>query len=111
MISRHGVRVRTGALARFSTRLLGADAFVFGRSIFLSRSAASAFVAGAPESRALLAHELAHVEQFRRLGMARFLARYLAEYLRARGRGATHAQAYGEISFEREARESAVDVS
>lgn len=51
----------------------------------------------------LLAHELTHVRQYRRYGMAAFLGRYLGEYLRARLTGAPHVEAYRRISFEREA--------
>lgn len=51
----------------------------------------------------LLAHELTHVRQYGRYGMAAFLGRYLGEYLRARLAGAPHAEAYHRISFEREA--------
>jgi hypothetical protein len=53
----------------------------------------------------LLAHELAHVRQYRRLGSAAFLGRYLGEYLGRRWAGAPHAVAYRAISFEREAEE------
>jgi hypothetical protein len=51
----------------------------------------------------LLAHELTHVRQYRRYGMAAFLGRYVGEYLAARFAGASHAEAYRGISFEREA--------
>ena len=52
---------------------------------------------------ALLVHELAHVEQWQRLGMRRFLARYLVDYLRNRRAGMDHAHAYRAISLELEA--------
>lgn len=51
----------------------------------------------------LLAHELTHVRQYGRYGMAAFLGRYLGEYLGARFGGASHLQAYRGISFEQEA--------
>jgi hypothetical protein len=52
---------------------------------------------------ALLVHELAHVEQWRRLGMRRFLARYVLDYLRNRRAGMDHDHAYRAISLELEA--------
>ena len=51
----------------------------------------------------LLAHELTHVAQYRRLGAAPFLGRYVGEYLRGRFAGLGHRNAYLSISFEREA--------
>jgi len=54
----------------------------------------------------LLAHELAHVAQYRRSGAAAFLVRYVSEYLRQRFAGASHAEAYCAISFEREAEDA-----
>ena len=58
----------------------------------------------------LLAHELTHVRQYGRYGMAAFLGRYLGEYLRARLAGAPHTEAYRRISFEREAESTSRDV-
>jgi hypothetical protein len=52
----------------------------------------------------LLAHELVHVQQWRELGAATFLVRYLGEYLRNRAAGMRHWSAYAAISFEAEAR-------
>ena len=57
--------------------------------------------------RALLAHELVHVEQYARLGVARFLWLYVGEYARSRWRLRSHRQAYEAISFEVEARAAA----
>lgn len=53
----------------------------------------------------LVLHELAHVDQWRRLGVAGFLTRYLTEYLGNRLRGMGHDDAYHGISLEREAEE------
>ena len=58
----------------------------------------------------LLAHELTHVRQYGRYGMAAFLGRYLGEYLAARFRGASHGEAYRAISFEQEAEIAAREV-
>ncbi len=52
----------------------------------------------------LLEHELVHVEQYRRLGLAGFLRRYLGEYFAGRRRGLGHQAAYEAISLEEEAR-------
>lgn len=51
----------------------------------------------------LLAHELEHVRQWRELGVARFVLRYLGGYLRARLRGYPHRGAYRRIPLEVEA--------
>ncbi|MGZ4688531.1 MAG: hypothetical protein ACXVKA_13175 [Acidimicrobiia bacterium] len=52
----------------------------------------------------LIAHELVHVQQWRELGVLRFLVRYVGEYLRLRLEGKQHWAAYSAISFEAEAR-------
>ena len=57
--------------------------------------------------RVLLAHELAHVEQYARLGAVRFLRRYVGEYARNLWRLRNHRRAYEAISFEVEARAAA----
>lgn len=54
----------------------------------------------------LLVHELAHVAQWRALGVGGFLRRYLGDYLRARAGGSGHRQAYAAISLERQAEEA-----
>jgi len=61
------------------------------------------YIAAGHASDALLRHELAHVRQAGELGVARFLWRYVAEYLRNRRRGMPHDAAYRAISFEAEA--------
>jgi len=55
-------------------------------------------------SEALLAHELVHVRQWRELGAARFLWRYLGAYTHHRLSGLNHQQAYEAIPAEVEAR-------
>jgi hypothetical protein len=52
----------------------------------------------------LIAHELVHVEQWRRLGVLRFLRAYLGGYARGRRAGLGHSDAYRAIPFEAEAR-------
>ncbi|MBV9495562.1 MAG: DUF4157 domain-containing protein [Acidobacteria bacterium] len=58
------------------------------------------------ELERLLRHELAHVRQVRRIGLLRFLWRYLGEYWMLRRSGKSASAAYNAISFEREAREA-----
>lgn len=53
---------------------------------------------------ALVLHELVHVRQWKRLGIARFLRIYLTDYLRGRRSGLDHQAAYRNIRFEKEAR-------
>lgn len=100
-------RLHRGRLARLLTSLAGASAIVFGRRIFLSRSASACVEDLAADASRLLAHELAHVAQYRRFGAAPFLGRYVGEYLRGRFDGLDHRSAYLSISFEREAEERA----
>ena len=57
--------------------------------------------------RVLLAHELVHVEQYDRLGIIRFLRRYVNEYARNLWRLRSHRKAYLAISSEVEARAAA----
>jgi hypothetical protein len=57
--------------------------------------------------RTLLAHELAHVEQYHRLGVVRFLGRYVGEYARNVMRLRSHRKAYLAIPLEAEARAAA----
>jgi len=102
-----GVRLHSGRFARFLANRLRAEAFVFGRHIFLSSLAAGAVARQTAGAVELLAHELMHVRQFRRYGVAAFLAKYFVEYLRARARGKPHSEAYRGISLEREAQEAA----
>lgn len=52
----------------------------------------------------IIRHELAHVDQVRKLGLTRFLYRYVAEYVTNRRRGLAPDDAYAAISFEHEAR-------
>ena len=74
----------------------GVAAMTLGRLILLRRDHAA--------DDALVAHELVHVRQWRELGAARFLWRYLGAYARGRAAGLGHHRAYGEIPLEVEAR-------
>jgi hypothetical protein len=73
----------------------GASAITLGPLVVVRRRAA--------RSAHLLRHELVHVEQWRRLGVVRFLWRYLGAYLRWRLRGHGHRAAYLRIPLEVEA--------
>ena len=73
----------------------GADAITLG-SVVSVRKAAS-------RDAHLLRHELVHVRQWRTLGIAGFLRRYLGAYLRWRLRGYGHWAAYRRIPLEVEA--------
>lgn len=77
----------------------GVAAMTLGRWILMRR--------GHEDDRSLLAHELVHVRQWRELGVARFLRRYLGAYVGGRRRGLPHREAYAAIPLEREARELA----
>jgi len=77
----------------------GVAAMTLGRVIFLRRGHAA--------DEALLAHELVHVRQWRELGAARFLWRYLGAYAGGRAAGLGHQRAYEAIPLEVEARELA----
>jgi hypothetical protein len=59
----------------------------------------------------LLAHELAHVRQFRRLGVGPFVIRYTFDYLKGRRTGLGHRAAYAAIELEVEAREAEAEVT
>ena len=74
----------------------GVAGMTLGRFVLLRR--------GHERDRALLAHELVHVRQWRELGVPRLLWRYLAAYLRGRRSGLDHAAAYHAIPLEAEAR-------
>ena len=52
----------------------------------------------------LMVHELAHIEQFRRLGPVRHVAQYFFDYLRGRLRRKGHWGAYTSVRLEIEAR-------
>jgi hypothetical protein len=74
----------------------GVAAMTLGPVILLRR--------GHGHDEALLAHELVHVRQWRELGAARFLGRYLVAYARGRAAGLGHQRAYEAIPLEVEAR-------
>ena len=76
----------------------GVIAITLGSRIYVREAMASA------SFERLLKHELAHVRQVHRLGLLRFLWRYLWEYARHWVRLRNGQAAYAAISFEIEAR-------
>ena len=93
----------TGPLASGVTHLLGASAVTFGTRIFLSFGASAEIARGTEDGRRIVAHELAHVEQYARDGFVPFLWRYIGDYFAGRFRGLSHLDAYAAIPYEREA--------
>jgi diguanylate cyclase (GGDEF)-like protein len=96
-----GARVRIGFpfwIRPFVFR--GVLALTLGRRIYL----APLLVArGEAAIAKIVRHEMIHVRQVVRLGLVRFLVRYLLEYLRHRRAGLTHHAAYRAVRFEEEA--------
>ncbi|HVS30796.1 MAG TPA: hypothetical protein VMS98_05010 [Thermoanaerobaculia bacterium] len=75
----------------------GIAGITLGRRIYLSPRVSQQQV------ERFLRHELAHVRQIARLGLARFYWAYGVEYIRLRRRGMSSPEAYRNISFEMEA--------
>ena len=73
----------------------GAAAITLGRVVSVRRRFA--------DDDRLLRHELVHVRQWRDLGVAEFLVRYVGAYLTWRLRGYGHWAAYRRIPLEVEA--------
>ena len=79
----------------------GVAAMTIANSIFVAGSWYDKVIDG--EQPDLLRHELVHVAQWRMEGRARFLARYIGDYVRNRSMGLSHRVAYRAIGFEAEA--------
>lgn len=77
----------------------GADAMTLVRTVLVRR--------GHTDNLRLLAHELVHVQQWSRLGVAGFLRQYLSAYARNLVRLRHHRAAYLAIPLEVEARDRA----
>ena len=75
----------------------GSSGMTIGRIVFLRNDESF------DGSRKIIAHELVHVRQYYELGMFRFLARYLAGYVRAVVKLRRHRAAYLAIPFEEQA--------
>ena len=95
------------------TNIISVHGITLGRRIFVTPkllSLNSGNLLKLPED--LIAHEIAHVIQYRREGFVRFIHQYLTDYwrnLRAKKKwdAAARHEAYLEISFEIEARQTA----
>lgn len=74
-----GVRLHCGGPITWYLRRRRRGAMTIGRHVWFARRERFA-------DRALLAHELVHVAQYRDLGALRFLSRYLLDLARARFR-------------------------
>jgi|PersoiStandDraft_1058852.scaffolds.fasta_scaffold25071_3 hypothetical protein len=83
------VRLCTSRLARVVAGVCRADGVTLGRFVFLSRR-------GERRDLPFLAHEVAHVLQYRQRGIPRFLLEYVAGWIAGGFR-------YSKISLEREA--------
>ncbi len=92
------VRLREGIPRYVIGEPLG---YVENRTIYLRKGA---FQPDTTDGLALLAHEIAHCQQYERVGTLRFLVRYAGAYFRNRLRGMNHDAAYLNIPFEIEAR-------
>ena len=100
-----GVRLRIGYPWWLRLVLIrGIAGITLGRRVYLASG-----IAGAALER-LLRHELAHVHQIALHGLLRFYWRYVVEYVSLRRRGLPPAEAYRNISFEREALEAEENV-
>ena len=91
----------TVTLVRTNLLPPAADGMAIGRFVFLRGDRID------KRRSTLMAHELVHVRQFSELGPARFLTRYVGEYLRNLSKMRNHRVAYLAISFEEEARREA----
>lgn len=79
-----------------------------GRKVYLSQQLLER---SDEELQRIVRHELAHVKQVVRLGLLRFLYRYVREYIALRRQGLSRSAAYAAISFEREAVEAERDTA
>lgn len=73
------VRLHTGGFFAWYLKVAGNSAITFGNHVWFVSEARKGDIA-------LLAHELVHVAQYRRMGRMRFLARYGLDLVRARFR-------------------------
>lgn len=78
-----------------------AAAVTLGPLVLVRPDLFDAVVAG--DRAELVAHELIHVRQWRSDGVARFLQRYLGDYIRLRLVGLGHHDAYRRVGYEWEA--------
>ena len=78
----------------------GNPAITLGRRIHYRAGVAEDLAAAGIDEQALLLHELTHVWQYRRLGLVRFLLRYVREFFAVGGRAAAmYSYTPGETRF------------
>lgn len=97
------VRLHRGRLSRWLCRLLRAKAVTVGRRVHFSRAGWALIRRRGERALRLMAHELAHVQQYRRQGLLPMLAGYLGYYFLARLLGRSRGVAYRANPYEREA--------
>lgn len=104
------VKVAPGWFRRLWARGIAAVALPTG--IYVQPAVMDRFRAGAEPERSgrLIAHELMHIEQWRRLGAFRHVTQYLGDYLKGRRQRLGHWEAYRAIRLEVEAREVAAAI-
>ncbi|MDP3445181.1 MAG: hypothetical protein Q8T08_20160 [Ignavibacteria bacterium] len=85
----------------FLPRLMKVRAVTLGRHVFYA-------IDSKMITNRLRAHEMVHIEQYKKIGFFLFLYRYFKEYIFLRGKGYEHFNAYLNISFEKEAREKEI---
>jgi hypothetical protein len=101
------VRVASPAFRRFWAKGIAAVAMPW--AIYVTEPVYARTQEGAEVGRdgPLIVHELAHIDQFIRLGPIRHVVRYVGDYVRGRVRGLSHWEAYRAVRLEVEAREIA----
>ena len=90
----------------------GIAAVALPHGIFVQPAVMERFRSGAEPGRGgkLIVHELMHIEQWRRLGAARHIMQYSADYLRSRFKGLSHWESYRAVRLEVEARDAAATI-
>lgn len=103
------VEVRVASPLFRRTWARGISAVTMPWAIYVTPAVMDRHRAGSEPHRTgrLMAHEVMHVEQWRRLGGVRHLVQYVGDYVRGRLRGLSHWEAYRAIRLEQEARAAA----
>lgn len=105
------VRVASPLFRRFWAK--GIVAVALPNGVFVQPAIMERFRAGTEPERLgrLIAHELMHIEQWRRLGAFRHTTQYIGDYLRNRLRGSGHWDSYRAVRLEEEARAAAAIIA
>lgn len=106
------VKVRVAPLWFRRLWAKGIAAVALPTGVYVQPAVMDRFRAGAEPERSgrLLAHELMHIEQWRRLGAFRHITQYLGDYVKGRWRRLGHWEAYRAIRLEVEARDVASSI-